>query len=232
MARRWLHLALEMLAVLLLPYLLLILALRIATLPWLPRLIYAWPSFPADRYGLTRAQRIELADHCLAELNSPRGPERFRVARLPDGGRAFTPAEQAHMDDVRRLYDHLTRLALLLVPLEGLLFLWQRRRGGRAALGRLLIFGGGLTLVLLLLLGIGMLLGWERFFVGLHHLFFAEGTWRFAYDSTLIRLFPERFWQMAAATVALLLSLLALGAMLLGWHWQRDIEPAEMGGGM
>jgi uncharacterized membrane protein len=40
-------------------------------------------------------------------------------------------------------------------------------------------------------------------FVGFHQVFFDAGTWTFAYSDTLIRLFPERFWQVAFGAVAL-----------------------------
>jgi integral membrane protein (TIGR01906 family) len=32
-------------------------------------------------------------------------------------------------------------------------------------------------------------------FVLFHEIFFSAGTWSFLYSDTLIRLFPERFWQ-------------------------------------
>ncbi len=38
---------------------------------------------------------------------------------------------------------------------------------------------------------------------GFHHLFFQGDTWLFLYSDTLIRLFPERFWQQVFAFLAL-----------------------------
>jgi uncharacterized membrane protein len=40
-------------------------------------------------------------------------------------------------------------------------------------------------------------------FVGFHQLFFDPNTWTFLFSDTLIRLFPERFWQVAFGAVTL-----------------------------
>ncbi len=204
-----------------LPLVFLVIALRLVTLPWFPAVTYALPSFPPDQYGLTQPQRVALARVCIADLNIPQGPQMLREARLPNGAIAFTESEVAHMDDVRRLYDALTRLALLFAVVDGLIAALLWRREGRAVVGRSLARGGLLTLSMLPLLGVLMLLDWDRFFIGLHELFFTPGTWRFAYESTLIRLFPDRFWQLAAATVIVLWMAFGGIALLLGRGLQR-----------
>ncbi len=202
------------------PLLLLVLALRLVTLPWFPTFAYALPFVPDDPYGLTRAERTALARICIADLNLPQGPQWMREARLPDGSVAFTEGELAHMDDVRRLYDRLTRVALLLALMTAAMLYALKRRGGRPAVGEALVMGGVATLGMLPLLAFLIALDWEQFFVGLHHLFFRAGTWRFAYESTLIRLFPEAFWQLAAATVTVLWVAFGAAAIVLG-RWLR-----------
>ena len=203
------------------PFVLLVLALRLVTLPWFPRVVYALPFFPADAYGFDRAERIALAGRCIDELNLPQGPLRLRQARLPDGSPAFTAGEIAHLDDVRRLYDRLTRVALLLGLVALALQPAAKREAGRQAVGKAVALGGWLSLGTLAGAALLMAAGWERFFVGLHELFFSAGTWRFPYESTLIRLFPELFWQLGAAAVTVCWVLLAAGAIALGRAWQR-----------
>ena len=77
--------------------------------------------------------------------------------------------------------------------LAGLAFLLARpatRPDGYRA-----IYGGGVaTTLVLLVVGLFILVGWEIFFVQFHELLFPPGTWTFSYTDSLIRLFPEQFW--------------------------------------
>ena len=61
--------------------------------------------FPADRYGLTAPQRLELALTGLAldPARRARGSRCSSAATLPDGSPAFERRELRHMADVRRL---------------------------------------------------------------------------------------------------------------------------------
>ncbi|MCD6344052.1 MAG: hypothetical protein J7M17_00400, partial [Anaerolineae bacterium] len=67
---------------------------------------------------------------------------------------------------------------------------------------------------------------WDTFFVGLHGLFFTEGTWRFFYSDTLIRLFPVRFWQDAGPWVAGTVAVTAFILALVGRVAQRRLTRA------
>jgi integral membrane protein (TIGR01906 family) len=55
--------------------------------------------------------------------------------------------------------------------------------------------GGILTLILIGLIILSVLVAFNYIFVIFHEIFFKAGTWTFLYSDTLIRLFPERFWQ-------------------------------------
>ena len=59
------------------------------------------------------------------------------------------------------------------------------------------------------------LLAFRAFFTAFHRVFFEGDTWLFHYSDTLIRLFPERFWQDAFLWLGGL-SLLA-GGLLTRW---------------
>jgi integral membrane protein (TIGR01906 family) len=55
--------------------------------------------------------------------------------------------------------------------------------------------GGILVLVLIGLIILSVLTVFDYIFILFHEIFFKAGTWSFLYSDTLIRLFPERFWQ-------------------------------------
>jgi integral membrane protein (TIGR01906 family) len=55
--------------------------------------------------------------------------------------------------------------------------------------------GGILTLGLLGLIVLLAVAAFNSIFVIFHEIFFKAGTWTFLFSDTLIRLFPERFWQ-------------------------------------
>ncbi|MBN1922889.1 MAG: TIGR01906 family membrane protein [Anaerolineae bacterium] len=196
-------------------------AVRATTLPWFPRWAYARAGFPPESYGMAPAERLNLAQACITFLNLPHDRTLLSSLRLSDGSVAFNERELQHMDDVKVVYDRLTTGALL-AAVMALCAAWAlRRRGERAAIWGALSDGGLLTLVLLVLLGGLMALAWETFFVGLHGIFFKPDTWRFYYTDTLIRLFPEMFWQLAGTIVVVIVVVTAFVLALFGRIIQR-----------
>lgn len=177
-------------------------AVRLATLPWFPRWAYGRSDFPPDVYGMSPEERLRLAQVCVAFLNLPHDRSLLATLRLDDGTPAFNERELRHMDDVKIVYDRLTvwaMFALVLAVCAAWVF-W--RRGEMAMFWGALSDAGLFTLLVSLALGLLMLLAWETFFVGLHDVFFEPDTWRFYYSDTLIRLFPEMLWQLAGMVVA------------------------------
>jgi integral membrane protein (TIGR01906 family) len=55
--------------------------------------------------------------------------------------------------------------------------------------------GGVLVLALIGIIILFVIIAFNYIFVLFHQIFFMSGTWSFLYSDTLIRLFPERFWQ-------------------------------------
>lgn len=192
---------LRWLVALAIPVFIVLLWLSLLWRPWFVRWEYGKPDFPPDAYGFTSEQRLDFTLRWLDYYHSSEAPDvgiqALQALRLPGTDRPLhDAAELSHMVDVRRLTDTLLRrvlpvsgliviggLALLLIPRA-------TRRDGRAAL-----FMGGVVTSALLIFFIGfVLLSWRTFFVTLHNVFFPPGTWTFDYSSTLIRLFPDRFW--------------------------------------
>jgi uncharacterized membrane protein len=80
-----------------------------------------------------------------------------------------------------------------------------------------LALGGGLTVAVVLALGVSATLAWPIMFPLFHEVFFPPGTWQFGADSGLISLFPERFWfESALAAFALVAG---AGAVLAVSAW-------------
>lgn len=110
----------------------------------------------------------------------------------------FNQREIAHLRDVKGLIrlDYRVLLGTLIYVLgytAGSLF-WPGKRY-RRKLSREVITGSGVTLILMLALGLGTLLGFDQLFLQFHLLSFANDFWLLdpARDY-LIRLFPQGFW--------------------------------------
>ena len=81
-----------------------------------------------------------------------------------------------------------------LVLLLGL-WIWAWRGGWQAIYFRGLERGGWLTIITIVTVLLFVILAFNVIFVAFHQVFFQAGTWTFPTSDTLIRLFPERFWQ-------------------------------------
>ncbi len=196
----------------LVPLLLVTTALRIVANDWIVSFEYDHGGVPADRYGLTRDQRGELARLGLDSIRpGGRGIALLEEARLPDGEAAFGPRELEHMQDVRDAVGlaFTVQLVALLVVLVLLLALaW--RPATRRAVPRGVQIGSGATLGVAALLGAVMLFAWDGFFVRFHEIFFEGDTWQFSRTDTLLRLYPDEFWVGVAAWIAGITVVLAL----------------------
>ena len=178
---------------------------------------YSRPGFPQDSYGFSTARRTELAIAVTGWLRNDEGLDSLAALQFADGSGLFGARELAHMRDVKVLAGRTYRLAgvLLLLFLAGVWFGRRDAGGLRLALQR----GSRITLALLTAIVALALASWDSAFSGFHSLFFAAGTWYFAYSDTLIRLFPEQFWFDAVLFVG---GLTALQALLVLWLTTRS----------
>lgn len=177
---------------------------------------YALPGFPVDPAGVQDPARTELAKTGVASIRpGSDGVALLEAARLPSGEPAFDAREVSHMADVRSLVSSLmiawvVALACALAAGSAL-----HRRGEPGALRSALFRGALVTVVGMVLIGLLMAVSFETFFEGFHELLFEPGTWRFSDEDTLRQLYPDAFWSIAGATVAVLVLLqaVALGAL-------------------
>ncbi len=210
------------------PLILIVLAVRLLNLPWYPAWVYNQPDFPPDYYGMAPEQRLKLAQASMDFLNAPYDLNRLKILELEPDVPAYNERELSHMADVKQVFDGVTLAAaivLLIAALTGFFFV---RKFDLGDLWGTLSDGGLIGLGLLLLLGIWMIIGWDGFFVAFHQIFFKGGTWIFEYTDTLIRLFPQPFWETAgklvAGSVGGLSFLMALIFRMLQkrWEWKRS----------
>ncbi len=133
-------------------------------------------------------------------------------------------AERSHMSDVGGLVRVLAILelaAIVTLVVAGRLLREERVR--RAWLVRRAALGVG---AVALMLGVFFAVAFDTAFASFHALFFQEGTWQFAADSNLIRLFPEPFWFETSLLAGISI---VLTAGLAAWLARRGLRSGPAG---
>lgn len=206
----------QVLLTVLLPLALLAAAVRAVATPLFLWAEYHRPGFPADVYGFSTDERMVFGSYGLDYVLNWAPAEFLGGLAGPDGGRLFLASEVAHMTDVKVVLQSALAAVAVLAVLGIVSALYLRAKAPGAASGAL-FFGSWLTVVLLVLLAVAAVLGWQQFFALFHSLFFAEGSWTFRASDTLIRLYPTQFWMDAAIAVGALTLLGALAVMAATW---------------
>ncbi len=191
---------------------------------------YSKPDFPADPFGFTQEERQQYAPFVIRYLQNDSGVEYLGDLTFPDGHPMYNSRELRHMQDVKVVSRAaFAAHAILTLFLVGTVILSYGKAEAPTYLRKGVARGAYLTLGGILALVILVTLNWSFFFEGFHKLFFEEGTWRFEYTDTLIRLFPERFWFDAAITIGILTASGAVICLLLVWSWKHISKRAASG---
>jgi len=179
--------------------------------------------FPPDRYGLTTRQRQALALLGLRSIEpGSEGIVLLERTRLENGSPAFGVRELEHMRDVRRLFGIALRAQLIAVAALGALALVLARTRLRTVVPLGLLVGAVGTLAIAVLAVPVILLGFDGFFVRFHEVFFSGDSWRFNDADTLIRIYPEVFWQDVSRLAAAITVGQAIVVAPLAWWWYRS----------
>ena len=201
-------------------------AFRVLAHDWFVRHELESDGFPPDRYGLTEAARLQLALTGLHSIQSgAEGIALLRRATLPDGSAAFDARELRHMQDVRDLLGTAFRaqIAVVLALVVAGIALRRSQRWRRVVpLG--LLLGSLATLVVAALLIPLIVLGFDGFLLRFHEIFFSGDSWRFSETDTLLRIYPEVFWQDTAKLAAALAVAQAVVVALASWWWLRRLR--------
>jgi integral membrane protein (TIGR01906 family) len=165
--------------------------------------------------GLDESELEKTASGLISYFNS--GKEYINITVIK-GGEPFTlfnEREAEHLRDVKGLVrlDYLL-LGITLIYILGYAsarIFWRKEK---RALSLAIVYGSGLTLFLILALGVAALMDFNRFFLQFHLLSFANDLWMLDPSTDyLIMLFPQGFWFDATIFCALitLIAALALG---------------------
>ncbi|WP_427133224.1 TIGR01906 family membrane protein [Pseudarthrobacter sp. S9] len=202
------------------PVILLVLAVRAVTSPLFLWVEYNRPGFPGDGYGFNTDDRLTYGSYAVDYLSNWSGPRYLGELVSRSGDRLFKEGEVSHMADVKLVILSAFGAGALLALLSLIAVIYLRRRS-TGGVRRGLFAGSIVTLVIVSGLGVLAALGWEQFFTEFHSIFFANGTWTFSLQDTLIRLFPGQFWVDAGIVIGALVLLTALVTVILTWPTRR-----------
>jgi len=217
----------QVVVALIFPVLTLITAIRLIATPAFLALSYGRPGFPSDLFGFSDDERLTYGSYGLDYLNNFAGPEYLSGLKLSTGSAMFTEGEVQHMVDVKHLigFSYILGIILAVILIVGVWYLAKRYAGG---VRRALFSGAILTLVMIAVLTVAALMGWETFFTQFHALFFSQGTWTFSVKDTLIRLYPEQFWVDSAIGIAVLVVATVVVVLISCWPTGRRREAARL----
>jgi integral membrane protein (TIGR01906 family) len=172
----------------------------------------SYPHLSPDEV-LDEKRRAEFAVLGLRAVDPLRGESvaSLEEPRLPSGRPAFTAKELRHMRDVRAWLWRLLVFELIVVAALAVAAVRARRE-----LARALLAGGAATLAIGVLAIGAMLVDFDDVLLGFHKLLFEGRSWHFSNDDTLIRVYPERFWNWTGIAMAVLVLVQALVAIAVG----------------
>jgi len=199
---------------------------------------YAANSLPVYEYGfreydvgsttgLTEPELEKAARGLISYFNSG---EEFISLTVEKDSRPFVIFNQQeiiHLKDVKGLIrlDYFVLLGTLVYVLGYVIvcLLWKKGRY-RRRLSRVVIWGSGVTLALMLALWLGVLLEFDRLFTQFHLISFANDFWLLdPAEDYLIMLFPSGFWYdvtlfcaLGTAAAAIILAGISGGYLFLG----------------
>jgi integral membrane protein (TIGR01906 family) len=206
---KFLYRCLSWLVAIILPVVLILSVVRLVINPWYLVFEYHTPGFPADPYGFTLQDRLNYGKLAVEYLVNSADISFLGDLRFPTGQQAPQPSCQ-YMTDCTHLYNdrelehmldvkNIVRGAIWVLEISFLVLIllavWAWRGRWQLAYLKGLQRGGMVTLLLIGLIILSVLAAFNYIFVIFHEIFFKAGTWTFLYSDTLIRLFPERFWQ-------------------------------------
>ena len=117
------------------------------------------------------------------------------------GDPLFTGDEQAHLDDVRRVFAALRALAAAAVVAAAAVLLLAWRRGPTAILR---LARDSALVAAIGVAGVGAIaaVAFEPAFLAFHRVFFPQGNFLFGEDSNLLALYPEAYWYGVTVRIA------------------------------
>ena len=215
---------LAVLITIILPFFLLMSAIRLLITPSFPQIEYNMPGFPPDTYGFTKQDRLYWSRFAIDYLTNDAGISYLSDLRFPDGSPLYNERELTHMVDVKNLIQAMIKAWwILLIALVGL-GLWAWRAKWLAYYGYGVSRGGWATMGLIAAILVATAVSFQGLFIEFHRIFFTGNTWIFEWSDTLIRLFPLPFWRDAFILMGAVSIVSALLCAFLGrkFAWQAS----------
>lgn len=201
----------------LVPILLVLVSVRLMlTETWLK---FEYSRLPEDAYGWEKEVRQEYGPYGIRYLVNDEDISYLADVKI-DGQPAFREKELEHMEDVKAV----TQAVLWVLTISLILFLTGfmiLAYFSRARLLSVFFYGGASTLITIAVLVVLAVVSWDFFFDTFHAIFFAEDSWRFYRDDTLIRLYPQQFWFESSLAVGILTIGSAVLCMVIPWWVNR-----------
>jgi integral membrane protein (TIGR01906 family) len=203
----------EWLAAAVIPFISIMLSVRLLITSLYAQVEYRMPGFPMDPFGFTMEDRLRWAEPSITFLVNSEDITFLEELAFEDGVPIYNQRELSHMQDVKTVVTGMRiALAIFMVAFLILAMLAETHdlkdellRGCER--GGWIVFGIIIAVLVFLLLSFDVLFDW------FHQLFFESGTWKFYTSDTLIRLFPMRFWRDAFIAVGIL-NLLISGVVI------------------
>ncbi len=186
----------------------------------------------SERSGITDGDLIQVGAELRRYFNSSEEPLRIVVPVYGEERELYNEREVHHMRDVKGLvrgvylFAAISLVFLLVVKGAGY-YLWRWAFAPQFA--RLGLFGGCLTLALVLAVGLFALVGFDSLFLLFHQVSFTNDLWQLdPRRDYLLIMFPQGFWfdatiRVAATTIGGAALLVAVSAGYL-WYFNRRAE--------
>lgn len=186
------------------PFFLILTAIRVMITPLYARIEYNSPGFPEDSFGFSKEERLYWSEFAINYLVNDSDISYLGDLRFPDGQPLYNQRELSHMVDVKILVQAAYRAWWVMLAVLVGLGVWAWRGGWSGQYRRGVWRGGWATLGLIFAVLVAVAVSFQALFTQFHRLFFTGDTWIFEWSDTLIRLFPIRFWRDAFILVGVL----------------------------
>lgn len=139
----------------------------------------------------------------LIDYNNFWGPDRLEFPTL-----AMSENGRTHFEEVKVIFIALEYSAIVCGILSVGIILWMHKKRER----EYLLYTSILSIALPIILGIGIAVNWEWFFVTFHHIFFQNDYWIFYADTDpVITILPDAFFMHCAIAI---LAMVILGSVI------------------
>lgn len=186
---------LQIILAIILPFVILMGSVRLLITPGFAVFEYQRSWFPEDPFGMAKDERLKWSRYAINYLTNNEELSYLGDLRFEDGEKVFNERELEHLLDVKKVVKTCLMVWYVVIAITFLLMTEFLATKASADLKRSLLWGSWLTIGIIGSILFLLALSFNRLFERFHQLFFAEGTWLFYQNDTLIRLFPLEFWR-------------------------------------